>query len=136
LRLETMLLEKRHRFKVKAIEEPIFRVRFSIKDDRGEEIPGLVPRESNIVIGIRIQAIKRGWENLAVSLRVMSKREVVKEFRLPIPESETEFKSEVRWTTPQLETITGYYLDATIIHGERSLPTRAVKCEEKTFAVY
>jgi hypothetical protein len=136
LRLETMLLEKRHRFKVKAIDEPLFHVRFSIKDDRGEEIPGLVPRESDIVIGVRVQAVKRGWENLAVSLRVMSKREVVKEFQLPIPESETEFKTEVRWTTPQLETITGYYLDATIIHGEISLPTRAVKCEEKTFAVY
>ena len=136
LRLETMLLEKRHRFKVKAIEEPLFHVRFSIKDDRGQEIPGLVPRESNIVIVVRVQAIKRGLENLAVSLRVISKREVVKEFRLPIPESEIEFKSEVRWTTPKLETITGYYLDATIIHGEMSLPTRAVKCEKKTFAVY
>ncbi|MGY5861957.1 MAG: hypothetical protein RTU09_06245 [Candidatus Thorarchaeota archaeon] len=136
LRLKTMLLEKRHRFKVKAIEEPLFHVRFSIKDDGGEEIPGLVPRETDIMIGVRIQAVKRSWENLAVSLRVMSKREIVKEFRLPIPEPETEFKSEVRWTTPQLEAITGYYLDATIIQGEISLPARAVKCEEKTFAVY
>ena len=136
LRLETMLLEKRHRFKVKAIEDPLFHVRFSIRDDRGEEIPGLVPHETDIVIGVYMKAVKRDWENLTVSLRVMSKRKVVKEFRLSVPKSDTEFKSKVRWTTPHLETITGYYLDATIIHGEISLPARAVKCEEKTFAVY
>jgi hypothetical protein len=123
------------RFKVKAIDEPFFKIDFSILNEVGEEIPGLVARLSPVDIVTRIQSTREGMENLKLHLRVMSRRDIVKEFQLPISTERNNTLS-VKWLTPPIDVVTGYYIDAIISQNGHDLPRRAIDVIKKQFTVY
>ncbi|MFX1603559.1 MAG: hypothetical protein ACFFCK_08750, partial [Promethearchaeota archaeon] len=129
--------EKKERLRVKAIESPLFSVEFSIQRETGEDIPGLVSRLTPVEISASVTSPREGMKDLAVLVRVMSRREVVKQFQLPFPDSgarTNDFK--IRWITPAVDVVTGYYVEALILQGEKALPDRAVKQDRKQFTVY
>jgi hypothetical protein len=127
--------EKTQRFKVKAIEKPFFKVSFSIRNESGDEIPGLVARLSPVDIIAKIDSEREGFENLMLSLRVMSRRDVIKEFEIPLTSEKVNMLT-VRWLTPPIDVVTGYYLDASILQSGRPLPNRALEIIVKQFTVY
>lgn len=127
--------ESSQRFKIKAIEKPIFKIRCSIKNESGEEIPGLVARLSHINITMKIESIREGLEDLKLHLRVMSRRDIVKEFEIPLT-GERENNVSLKWLTPPIDVVTGYYIDAMISQNDRDLPTRALDIVKKQFTVY
>ncbi len=59
--------EARHIIKVKPIEQALFHVDFSLKNERGEEIRGLVPRQSPLDITLKVMCPRSGIESLEVS---------------------------------------------------------------------
>ncbi len=123
------------RFKVKAIEDPFFKIDFSILNEAGDEVPGLVARLSQVEIVARIESVREEMENLKLHLRIMSRRDIVKEFEVPIsPESENILT--VKWLTPPIDVVTGYYVDAMISQDDRHLPRRAIDVTRKQFTVY
>ncbi len=129
--------ENRYRFKIKAIEKPMFRVSFSILDESGEEIPGLVARLSPIDIIATIESLTNDIEDVSLSIRIMTVRELVKEYIVPIPKPESKQNTiKVRWMTPPIDVITGFYIDAVMVQGNRSLPARAVDLVRRQFTVY
>ena len=123
------------RFKVKAIENPLFKIGFSIRNETGEEVPGLVARLSPVDIITRIESIREGMKNLKLHLRIMSRRDIVKEFELPIGK-ERENILRVKWLTPPIDVVTGYYVDAQISQDGQHLPKRALDVTRKQFTVY
>ena len=123
------------RFKIKAIENPFFKVGFSILNEAGVEVPGLVARLSPVEIVTRIESFREGMENLKLHLRIMSRRDIVKEFEIPIS-SEKENVITVKWFTPPIDIVTGYFVEAMISQDDRQLPTRAVDVTRKQFTVY
>ncbi|MFW9843902.1 MAG: hypothetical protein ACFFEV_04950, partial [Candidatus Thorarchaeota archaeon] len=123
------------RFKVKAIESPFFKVGFSIRNEAGEEIPGLVARLSPVDIVTRIESSREGMENLKLHLRIMSRRDIVKEFEIPIGK-DRENVSKIKWLTPPIDVVTGYYVDAIISQDGQHLPRRALDVTKKQFTVY
>jgi len=123
------------RFKIKAIENPFFKVGFSVLNETGEEIPGLVARLSSVDIVTKIESTRQGMENLKLHLRIMSRREIVKEFELPISE-DTENVLRVKWLTPPIDVVTGFYVDAVISQYGHQLPRRALDVTRKQFTVY
>jgi hypothetical protein len=129
--------ESIHRVKVKAIEAPLFFIEFSVLDEDGTEIPGLVARLSQILIHARVKGPRPGIENLVLKLRVMTRRDVVKEFVIPLDadKSDEQVKT-VKWLTPPIDVVTGYYLDAALLQGELALPSRAVQTQKRQFTVY
>jgi hypothetical protein len=129
--------EGTHRLKVKAIEEPMFSLEFSVRDEEGDEIPGLVARLSQVSLTTTVKGPRNGIENLVLKLRVMTRREVVKEFEIPLDaEISGEQSVSVRWLTPPIDVVTGYYLDAIMMQGERPLPSRATRVQRRQFTVY
>lgn len=129
--------EDTHRLKVKAIEEPLFSVEFSVLDEEGVEVPGLVARLSQIQILAKVKGPRPGIEDLVLRLRIMTRREILKEFviSLEADESDEQVKS-VKWLTPPIDVVTGYYLDAALLQGELPLPSRAVRVQNRQFTVY
>jgi len=123
------------RFKVKAIEDPFFKIDFSILNEAGDEVPGLVARLSKVEIVTRVESVREEMENLKLHLRIMSRRDIVKEFEVPIS-SESENILTVKWLTPPIDVVTGYYVDAIISQGDRHLPRRAIDVTRKQFTVY
>jgi hypothetical protein len=123
------------RFKIKAIDSPFFKVGFSILNETGEEIPGLVARLSPVEIVTRVESVREGMENLKLHLRIMSRRDIVKEFEIPIS-SESENVLTVKWLTPPIDVVTGYFVEAMISQENRYLPTRAIDVTRKQFTVY
>ncbi len=123
------------RFKIKAIDNPFFKVGFSILNETGEEIPGLVSRLSPVEIVTRVESVREGMENLKLHLRIMSRRDIVKEFEIPIS-SESENVLTVKWLTPPIDVVTGYFVEAMISQEDRHLPTRAIDVTRKQFTVY
>ena len=123
------------RFKVKAIENPFFKVGFSILNEAGEEIPGLVARLSPVEIITKIESTRKGMENLKFHLRIMSRRDIVKEFELPISVNRENILR-VKWLTPPIDVVTGYYVDAVISQNGHHLPRRALDVTRKQFTVY
>ncbi|TFG98139.1 hypothetical protein E4H12_06900, partial [Candidatus Thorarchaeota archaeon] len=89
------------RFKVKAIENPYFKIGFSILNETGVEVPGLVARLSSVDIITKVESIREGMQNLKLHLRVMSRRDIIKEFELPLG-SEKENSITVKWLTPPI----------------------------------
>ncbi|TFH02060.1 MAG: hypothetical protein E4H14_17965 [Candidatus Thorarchaeota archaeon] len=135
LRCGSQSCRQSQRFKVKAIEKPFFKVGFSIRNEVGEEIPGLVARLSPVDIVIKIESVRKGMENLKIHLRIMSRRDIVKEFELPVsPDRENVLR--VKWLTPPIDVVTGYYVDAVISQNEHHLPRRALDVTRKQFTVY
>jgi hypothetical protein len=129
--------ETRQVFKVKAIEQALFHIDFSVKNERGEEIRGLVPRHSPVDITVRLTCPRSGIEGIEVVLRIMSRREVVKEFRIPVITSGgVGFEHAVKWNTPVVDLVTGYYTDASILADGKALPSRAVETAQRQFTVY
>ncbi|TFG28567.1 hypothetical protein EU527_17150 [Candidatus Thorarchaeota archaeon] len=123
------------RFKVKAIETPFFKVNFSIRNESGEEIPGLVARVTPVEIIVNVTSVREGMERLMLTLRIVSKREIVKEYQVPLS-IERKNSVSIKWLTPPIDVVTGYYLDAEISQDNRSLPGRAVEVIRKQFTVY
>jgi len=129
--------ETRQVFKVKAIEQALFHMDFSVKNERGEEIRGLIPRHSPVDITVKLRCPRSGIEGLEVVLRIMSRREVVKEFKIPvITSSGVGFEYAVKWITPVVDLVTGYYTDASILADGKALPNRAVETAQRQFTVY
>lgn len=129
--------EKRARFKIKAIEEPLFYVTFSVRNESGAEVPGLVPRLTQVLITAHIQSARENMENLFLVVRIMSRREAEKEFEVAFPDSAAlENVISLKWTTPAIDVVTGYYLDALVKQGKTPLPERAIEQERRQFTVY
>ena len=127
--------ENNQRFKVKAIEKPFFNVRFSIRNETGEEIPGLVARLSPVEIIVDIESTRENLQGLSISLRVMSRRDIIKEFSIPLSSKKKNSLS-VKWLTPPIDIVTGYFLDVEISQHGRPLPHRAIEIVKKQFTVY
>ena len=123
------------RFKVKAIENPFFKIGFSVRNEAGEEVPGLVARLSPVDIVTRIESVREGMENLKLHLRIMSRRDIVKEYELPIG-TDSESVLRIKWMTPPIDVVTGYYVDAIISQDGHQLPRRALDVTKKQFTVY
>ncbi|MHA1768841.1 MAG: hypothetical protein ACTSV3_03215 [Candidatus Thorarchaeota archaeon] len=128
---------KDQRFKIKAIAAPLFTVEFSVRNEDGEEIPGLVARLTTVEIHATVKGPRVGINDLTLRTRVMSRREIVKEFETPLDiVSSTEKTVIMKWLTPPIDMVTGFYLDAALLQGERVLPTRAVDVTKRQFTVY
>ncbi|MHA2379696.1 MAG: hypothetical protein ACXADS_10475 [Candidatus Thorarchaeota archaeon] len=137
VRHSDLTTEKKDRLRVKAIENPLFSVDFSIHRETGEDVPGLVARLTPVEINAQITSPRDGMEDLSIVLRVMSRREVIKQFQRPFPDSSAESNEvKIRWITPAVDIVTGYYLEAVILQAERALPDRAVSQDRKQFTVY
>jgi hypothetical protein len=123
------------RIKVKAIEKPFFKINLSILNESGEEIPGLVARLSQVDIISKVESIREGMENLKLHLRVMSRRDIIKEFELPLSSDKVN-NLKVKWLTPPIDVVTGFYVDAIISQNDHHLPKRALDVTRKQFTVY
>jgi len=137
LRCADRSYEKKQRFKIKAIESPLFKIRFSIRNESGEEIPGLVSRLSAVEIFATIESIREKIEDLTLSIRIMSRRDLVKEFQVPFPNPDLKMNTiKVNWLTPPIDVVTGYYIDAVVLQSGRPLPARAAELVKQQFTVY
>ncbi|RLI60496.1 MAG: hypothetical protein DRO93_06870 [Candidatus Thorarchaeota archaeon] len=126
-----------HRFKVKAIDWSCFTVSISILDEDGREIPGLVPKATLLRLQARVEAYRPGIEDIKIRIKIMTRREVVDEFTLPLDFSgKTEQMCQVEWLAPAVDMVTGYYVDVFILQHNRPLPSRAIDCRRKRFTVY
>ncbi len=123
------------RFKVKAIETPFFKIDFTILNESDEEIPGLVARLSPVILVSNIESAREGLENLKLHLRVMSRRDIIKEFELPISSEKVNILR-TNWLTPPIDVVTGFYVDAVISQNNHQLPKRAIEVNRKQFTVY
>ncbi|MDH4213849.1 MAG: hypothetical protein OEV85_08005 [Candidatus Thorarchaeota archaeon] len=123
------------RFKVKAIEKPFFSVEFSIRNEAGDEIPGLVARLTPVEIIASVESKRENLQGISISLRVMSRRDIIKEFDIPLTNDKKNTLS-VKWLTPPIDIVTGYFLDAEISQHGRPLPHRAIEIVKKQFTVY
>ncbi|MBD3406413.1 MAG: hypothetical protein GF411_09905 [Candidatus Lokiarchaeota archaeon] len=136
LQCEKRVFEGRLRLKVKAIEEPIFRVDFTIRNQSGDEIPSLVQRVTPVTIKIDMKSLKGEFNNLQAILRILSRREIIKEFEIEIPDSDQDqYTASVDWITPDVM-VTAYYLELIIMQKGKILPKRAIKQPRKQFTVY
>ena len=125
------------RFKVKAIEDPLFFVEFSIKNDEGEEIPGLVARLTPVKIHASVRGPRPGVDGLTLRVKVLSRRDTIKEFDVTLDSGKSDNQTVIiKWMTPPIDMVTGYYLDAILLQGERALPSRAVEIVKRQFTVY
>jgi hypothetical protein len=127
--------ENSQRFKIKAIEKTFFKVGFSIRNEMGEEIPGLVARLTPVEIIVEVESARKDIQGLAISMKVMSRRDIIKEFSIPLS-SEKKNSLSVKWLTPPIDIVTGYFLDAEISQHGRPLPHRALEIVKKQFTVY
>ncbi|MFW9956033.1 MAG: glutamate-cysteine ligase family protein [Candidatus Thorarchaeota archaeon] len=127
--------ENSQRFKVKAIEKPFFNVGFSIRNEAGEEIPGLVARLTPVEIIVDIESAREDLQDLGINVRVISRRDIIKEFDIPLSNQKKNTVS-MKWLTPPIDVVTGYFLDAEISQHGRPLPHRAVEMVKKQFTVY
>ncbi len=129
--------EKKQRFKIKAIETPLFKIGFSVRNESGEEIPGLVARLSSVDIVATVESIREKIEGLTLSIRIMSRRDIVKEFEVPLPDPDAKTNViKVNWLTPPIDVVTGYYVDAIVLQSGRPLPARAIELVRRQFTVY
>jgi hypothetical protein len=129
--------EKKQRFKIKAIETPLFKIGFSIRNESGEEIPGLVARLSPIDIVATLESLREKIRDLTLSIRIMSRQDIVKEFEVSLPDPDAKTNViRVNWLTPPIDVVTGYYVDAVVLQSGRPLPARAVELVRRQFTVY
>ncbi|MGY5863945.1 MAG: glutamate-cysteine ligase family protein [Candidatus Thorarchaeota archaeon] len=137
LRCGKQACENRQRFKIKAIDGALFKVSFSVLDESGEEIPGLVARLTPIDIVGSIESNRENIEDLALNIRIMTVRDLVKEFTIPIPKPESRQNIiKIKWMTPPIDVVTAFYIDAVMVQGGRPLPARAVDIVKRQFTVY
>ena len=129
--------EVRERIKVKAIEEPLLKVDFSIRDDSGKEVPGLISRLTPVELNVELVVLRESNQSLELQLRVMSRRKVVEQFNLPVLKAdELRYEANVLWHTPPVEVVTGYYLEIVVLQAGRPLPARAIIQTPKQLTVY
>jgi len=129
--------EKKQRFKIKAIESPLFKIGFSIRNEAGDEIPGLVARLSSIEIIVTVESVREKIEDLVLNIRIMSRRNIIREFEVPLPDPGLKTNMvNVKWITPPIDVVTGYYVDAVILQSGRQLPSRAIELVKRQFTVY
>ncbi|MFW9962149.1 MAG: hypothetical protein ACFFCX_01170 [Candidatus Sifarchaeia archaeon] len=129
--------ERKQRFKIKAIENPLFKIGFSIRNESGDEIPGLVARLSSVEIFTTVETIREKIEDLELKIRIMSRRDIIKEFEIPIPDTSSKINViKVKWVTPPIDVVTGFYVDAVILQSGRQLPSRAIELVKRQFTVY
>jgi hypothetical protein len=137
LRCGNRSYEKKQRFKIKAIENPLFKIGISIRNESGDEIPGLVARLSNVEITATVESVREKIGNLTLSVRIMSRRDIVKEFEVPLPDPEAKMNVvKINWITPPIDVVTGYYIDTVVLQSGRPLPARAVELVRRQFTVY
>jgi hypothetical protein len=137
LRCGMRACENRQRFKIKAIDDPLFKVSFSVRDESGEEIPGLVARLTPIDIIASVESNRADIEDLALNIRIMTVRDLVKEFTVPLPDPKSIHNTvKIKWMTPPIDVVTGYYVDAVMVQSGRPLPARAVDLIRRQFTVY
>ncbi len=124
-------------FKVKAIDNPVFDIRFQMRDERGKPILSLVPRVTPVKMAVEITSRGPGLENLHMTLRIMTRRDLSAEFHIPFDTVDNGvFQTEIDWTTPPVDVITNFYLDVVMSQYGRQLPSRALDVEKKQFTVY
>ena len=134
---EDYTTEARERIKIKAIEDPILKAEFSIKDESGKEVPGLIPRVTTIEIGVEFETLIEEIQNLEVQLKIMSRRKLVEQFDLPVlSQDQLSYEAHVLWHTPPVEMVTGFYLEAVVLQAGRPLPGRAILQTPKQLTVY
>ena len=137
LRCGNRSYEKKQRFKIKAIESPLFKIGISILNESGEEIPGLVARLTSVEIVTTIESTHEKLGNLSLSIRIMSRRDVIKEFDVPLPDPKAKSNVvRINWITPPIDVVTGYYIDAVVLESGRPLPARALDIVRRQFTVY
>ncbi len=128
------------RLKIKAVEEAHFHFSYMIKDSKGVEIPGLVPRVTPIKLIVIGKATTKALDDVKILLRIMSRRKVVKLFEIDTKDitrrHDNEFEIEIPWTTPSVDMVTGFYIEVLVEQGGQILPDRAVKQAPKQFTVY
>ncbi|TFF93440.1 hypothetical protein EU546_06190 [Candidatus Thorarchaeota archaeon] len=67
----------------------------------------------------------------------MTRRELLAEFQIPFDTVDADtYHTQIEWTTPPVDVVTNYYLDAVISQHGRQLPARAIEIEKKQFTVY
>jgi hypothetical protein len=134
---ENYTSETRERIKIKAIEEPLFEVIYSIKDESGKVVPGLIPRLTPVKIEVQIAVLKEGIQNLDVQLKIMSRRRLVEQFDLPaLNQEKSKYQAHIYWHTPSVEMVTGFYLEIVALQAGRQLPSRAIRQTPKQLTVY
>jgi gamma-glutamyl:cysteine ligase YbdK (ATP-grasp superfamily) len=134
---EDFTTEVRERIKVKAIEEPLLKVEFSIRDESGKEVPGLISRLTPVELNVELEVLTENIQSLELQLKVMSRRNIVEKFNLPVLESDNlRYEAHVLWHTPPVEMVTGYYLEIVALQGGKSLPARAIRQTPKQLTVY
>ena len=128
------------RLKIKAVEEPQFHFRFMIKDTEGVEVPGLVPRVTPVKLIVIGNASTAALDDVKILLRVMSRRKVIKLFEVKIIDMRRRddggLEAEIPWTTPNVDVVSGFYLEALVEQKGQILPDRAVNQTQKQFTVY
>lgn len=128
------------RLKIKAVETPHFHFSYMIKDTKGVEVPGLVPRVTPVKLIVIGRATSKALDDVKIILRVMSRRKVVKLFEVDArsisKKKDGEFEIEIPWTTPSVDIVTGFYLEALVEQKGQILPDRAVEQTPKQFTVY
>ncbi|MHA2423730.1 MAG: hypothetical protein ACXAEF_03025 [Candidatus Thorarchaeota archaeon] len=128
------------RLKIKAVEEAQFHFRFMIKDTAGVEVPGLIPRVSPVKLIVVGSATTAALDDVKILLRVMSRRKVIKLFEIKLMDmkkrSDGDYEAEVQWTTPTVDVVSGFYLEALVEQKGQILPDRAVNQTPKQFTVY
>ncbi len=125
------------RIKIKSIDEPIFSIRVALLRNDGSEVPGLVPRITPVKISAVITPLIANIEDIVLLVRVLSRRDLVKQFETALSfEDNKPIEVSLPWTTPSVDMVTAYYLEAGIEHREKLLPERAVEQIRKQFTVY
>jgi hypothetical protein len=125
------------RFKIKAIDKPLYHVSYTIKNESGNEVPGLAPRGEPLNITTQVKSESSYNPDIRVLLRIMNRRTIVKEVSMSWADDDSDvFQETVKWEPPSVEIVTAYYLQVIILERERPLPGRAVDQREKQFTVY
>ncbi len=130
-------IEHTHKMKIKALEGPRFWVETALRDRKGERLSGFIQRVTMIDIETKIKSDIKNLDNLEVSIRILSKKDIVKEFIHPlILDDNGEIIVNSQWITPPIDVVTGYYLEVRILHMNQPLPSRAIEYTPSKFTVY
>ncbi|MFW9850407.1 MAG: hypothetical protein ACFFF4_14840, partial [Candidatus Thorarchaeota archaeon] len=104
------------------------------------EVPGLVPRVTPVKLIVIGNASTAALDDVKILLRVMSRRKVVKLFEIKITDmkrrDDGDFEAELPWTTPSVDVVSGFYLEALVEQKGQILPDRAISQTQKQFTVY
>jgi hypothetical protein len=123
--------------KVKPLDMEFFSLDYRLLDRSGKDIPGLIAR--NQEINIEIAGISRSnVRNIfGLRLKILSKGSVVQTFEAPIDIGDDgQFRASIVWKTPDVKTVTPFYLESEILEKGVSIPDRGLQQNDKHFTVY